>query len=1192
MQVRFSSKRPTSFTTNIAFVDDEGTRFNLLVTACADNSLLSLVPFLQANPERFRVERTGQDVTPSVATGNWALPANDFDQKASCNGLTTWLNSAAALNPLSGIPTDFLSSRGRVFIELIEHLTGKKVQEKVEKFSSNKATAATQLMQQYEGILQRLKSNGAQVNAIKPEMLMDKTSFTYILNARENELSSKTMNTPQEHIDLLAQRDQIEHWNQMLDYFEHVSNAAWRDVTLQVIRVFVLSRITPQQFRSLPGIRGTASEEVPDSLLNGSNIYSAAEAVILAWLNHHFRAAFPEHCYDVKDFSRDLSDGVAFFAALVMHWPELWHEYSDRMTLDVEAYHQARKNFEAVLEMMHRIGMEFNATAEWFFGASNHEMMLFALFLYEHLPELIPQTTLQYTQPLLQSSTRRIELRNPSSRRIVYKARLAGSADFKLEASSVSLEPHSNGSIGVLCIPTSSKEQNARILLTSKREASARASSLVFALQANADTDEPMQIHNFTTSMYELQARAITVSNPFPSDCELSVYTQHDPLDAGFEAEVESEGNDRVSSSRGGARSKQELARKRAALSRKRAAQRRADMQAKHPLPFGSERRAVRIKKNDKITLNVLFLPFVFGAHTCSLVFEHCDYGIFKHHLQGEATLPQVATQQSFSVGADKPSARQFHVPFVNAQLESARKTFLEKHPGAREKQQAELARRSAVVTKETYEVSHLSMYTQMCQTIELAEGGDKVKEKRTFDPQALEQSRTDVRNVEALQQHNVEPNHIVIGLSPNGEGVYYDRVVLQGARDIRLFDLELSASRAGQEATLTLRCQARQQVKQSIPLVNYSDSSLTIRATLTGGDGCFSCKGEATVPAKSTKEHQLTFAPDWIGTYRAELKLYILQTDESNTYDLVGSADEPPEESTCEMSIRARERTEYSINVPNVFGNAKEAEYVVTSDIASLHGNSTLRVPRGSTARYTVSAFPCVPGQYNGTLTFWTEQERYVWYIIELTASMPEYETVVDMQVEAGEAICATLPLENPSEEDVQLEVSLEPSEDVLGEGVIDVPRNSKQEYSFWYVPIAPTKGIVEGSVTLRGARSGLWWFKLRLQAEERKTKTLYLSSSRSTASEAGTLQVENPLAHAIELIAQPSKHNVLVIEPWETLCDAYGIANFTVRYEGVNSPDHRAESDAEQVVSFSIIGKDNERTLQLEQVNVYLEG
>lgn len=58
---------------------------------------------------------------------------------------------------------------------------------------------------------------------------------------------------------------------------------------IYILQVFVLGRVTPQQFRKIsypPDDSGPPFLN-PDPL--ASNIYSVGERILLAWLNHHYR---------------------------------------------------------------------------------------------------------------------------------------------------------------------------------------------------------------------------------------------------------------------------------------------------------------------------------------------------------------------------------------------------------------------------------------------------------------------------------------------------------------------------------------------------------------------------------------------------------------------------------------------------------------------------------------------------------------------------------------------------------------------------------------------------------------------------------------------------------------------------------------------------------------------------------------
>ena len=55
---------------------------------------------------------------------------------------------------------------------------------------------------------------------------------------------------------------------------------------LQVVRIYVLARVTLKSLKSLPGLEGC--QLPPDSALMNSNVYSTACLILLAWVTTHY----------------------------------------------------------------------------------------------------------------------------------------------------------------------------------------------------------------------------------------------------------------------------------------------------------------------------------------------------------------------------------------------------------------------------------------------------------------------------------------------------------------------------------------------------------------------------------------------------------------------------------------------------------------------------------------------------------------------------------------------------------------------------------------------------------------------------------------------------------------------------------------------------------------------------------------
>jgi hypothetical protein len=192
-------------------------------------------------------------------------------------------------------------------------------------------------VEQFDAVLVHLKSYGALLNAVKAEMLLDEEDLKRVMAAREarakgpEELASLEaweslqMNYDQVSIRawnaLLTQVCRLlqvadgtrdlqgchgrpnQHQNKAMSTVEStLAGMAIMPTTstlfVQVLKIFMLSRITTKAMRALPGSAGL--DLPPDATMTGSNLYSIAEGVLLAWLGAHTKAVsahslFPQH---------------------------------------------------------------------------------------------------------------------------------------------------------------------------------------------------------------------------------------------------------------------------------------------------------------------------------------------------------------------------------------------------------------------------------------------------------------------------------------------------------------------------------------------------------------------------------------------------------------------------------------------------------------------------------------------------------------------------------------------------------------------------------------------------------------------------------------------------------------------------------------------------------------------------------
>ena len=258
-----------------------------------------------------------------------------------------------------------------------------------------------------------------------------------------------------------------------------VTGHAWTFIYLQIARTFILQRVDVASLRALPGT--DAALVPPAAALTGSNVYSAAESVLLAWLEVHYRAVLPDAAGRVTAFDDAVRDGVVLCCLVVSHWPAMGRFLGQ--VVEAPAVPADREaNAKVLLRMLDLLQCPFAVREEQLTGATRLDAVFLVAFFYSWLPALQPKETITFAGKLQEDQVREIRLENPSACALSYAARLHGHEDFALETHTVRVEARGAAVARVRCKPTTGVAQAARLVLASRRDGEAMAATLVFEL--------------------------------------------------------------------------------------------------------------------------------------------------------------------------------------------------------------------------------------------------------------------------------------------------------------------------------------------------------------------------------------------------------------------------------------------------------------------------------------------------------------------------------------------------------------------------------------------------------------------------------------------------------------------------------------------------------------------------------------
>lgn len=173
-------------------------------------------------------------------------------------------------------------------------------------------------------------------------------------------------------------------------------------------------------------------------------------------------------------------------------------------------------------------------------------------------------------------------------------------------------------------------------------------------------------------------------------------------------------------------------------------------------------------------------------------------------------------------------------LPFPNHLLENAKRSYTEKHPLGRDKEQLSRLRTDIGSSNERGE--RVLEYTVACDspffnappTVALKSSGPTpaMQDASAASSPAVTRLNSPAQGArkappggakeQQQQSGTAMSNTIKLTLKPVGPGVYPARLVLTSAYDVRHVELQVTAQARGQACALELECPARQQVREA----------------------------------------------------------------------------------------------------------------------------------------------------------------------------------------------------------------------------------------------------------------------------------------------------------------------------------------------------------------------------------------
>ena len=1198
VDVVFKSAKPLSITTEVHFIDNNKKIYRIRLSATADNCLFTNFPYLQRSPGEYYItaepgkpirlrevddneeEGGSEEATSHRAfsigiskTGSIARTAKSLlgyapipyrELERACESIKAWLNQNVLTTYINRFPHDVIENNGGQLFELLNFLTGKMPPNKANIKDVTKKLEKVQILhQQYDELIRTLKENGALLNTIRPEYLLK--SYDYNLYAKVNAGPS-----------LMPSMIKLSE-----NKFNYLSLDSWITLFYQIVKIYHLNRLTPKVFKNTPGmpIPEKSVTNMGETPMEGSNLLSVSENLLLRWLETHYNKMKPGAPRVLKSFDEDLKDGHVFAAVIQSYVGVNASKALQQLRFGPQNKEEYLFNAEKVITALGDIGLTTQLTARDIESPRQREMVLFTLYLYNNLPHYIPKETIEFRCILREEVIKHIVLNNPSSRPINYRVRLEGESDFSLETgerdASVRVEPKSQVEFPVKFSARISKPLTARIYFTNKKdESNTQAAALVFDLVSKVTGRKSEITEVFESKLYELKNRDIKVENIFGAKADFQIELIHQKPPADEKQNLKK--NRKRSQSRGKFESNPEPPE-----------EQKMDLTFE---PFSCRLTTLTVGKGGTVSLPISFLPFTMDEHTCYIVFRDDRVGEMQYTLKGKVNLPpviEVPAPSTFYL----ESEMNFNVTIQvnNPHLINARRVHLERLPPAlklrdheREKAIKHYERSQESLTfiiesQTQYITTPPQIVIPNTQKKAIAENSSHQLEKRSTmawgslglgtssgtgaaatrkkgDENSLGsrgfadivanmiQNKSADANTSSSSTQNKLPINVLFKAPTKDHPLRFVARNTNGA-DVRLYEFKITVLPKPIKAVLEMRCPAREFITQDIPLKNESDREWTIKASLAYEKGqaashCFLWQKELKVPKGQIGNYQVTFKPDWIMQADAKLTLNNTFTGQQLDFDLKGYGEEPLAEGHVVLECKARKTKTHAFHIKNE--TDKKVSYRVETDLYNASGKSTFELFPGRTEEYILEVTPVLGGAYTGSITFYDQDNRYRWWTVEVHTESPKAEKVIDLVTTVRKAVAFEIAISNPLDERVVFEVS-PTGEGLLGENSFALLPKQTATYELVFSPLKAGKQV--GSIAFIHEKLGEVWYDLNLEAQPAPPIKVSAMKAELGKVETSEIELENPSNQEVQVryrLSNPYNFEVLpeniVIPPYDT--------------------------------------------------------
>jgi len=450
MEISFINNKPLSLTCKLTFYDENNKETSILVAATTDNCLFTNFSFIQRNVSNTEIiedndvinlklsseiedeknlddnQSVASHVSSAMTKNSCVVGYNRVSQKIlkeNCEYIQQYLSYACpnVSTSIRNFPEDLFTKENGddIVYELIYMFTGKNYPPKILKKEDDFNKSVIQIKNQYDILIRFLQGEGAFLNTIFPEYLMEFSKYKKYLEGDPN--TAKLLPT---------------NWaknKRLKSIHKYINTESWILLIYQILKIYYLNRVTLKNFKQ--SIMHLKEEEQLNFLTNmkitSSNVYSTPEQLLLKWLQINYDKQYPNNPLKVINFSENLQSLQVWTGVILAYLPKAEEEFKvQRKKQNDSKFHI---NSGKIMEILSGYGVNTHILESHIQNPTAREMLLFTAMLYQNLQLFIPKDTITFKCILGETVVKNIKLKNEHKRdKISYFIKKEGADDFIL----------------------------------------------------------------------------------------------------------------------------------------------------------------------------------------------------------------------------------------------------------------------------------------------------------------------------------------------------------------------------------------------------------------------------------------------------------------------------------------------------------------------------------------------------------------------------------------------------------------------------------------------------------------------------------------------------------------------------------------------------------------------------------------